>query len=393
MKPTLSRRLRQAALFTLLAAAGAASAQSVKVGLGLDISGPFAGPGSEARDGFNLAIKSLGGKLGGVPVEFVEGDTGGNPEQARQLVDRMIQRDKIDLFSGPVGSNVALAVGPALFAAKVPYLSSNPGPSQYAGAQCNAYFFSVSYQNDSYHESAGQFAAERGFGKVIIMAPNYPAGKDGLTGFKRTFKAPVADEIYTKVGQLDYSAELAQIRAAKPNALYFFLPGAMGINFIKQFVGSGLSKDITLITTAFSADQDVIAAVGDPMMGMFDTSAWSHDLDNAANKAFVAEFRKAYNRYPAFAAQQAWDTVMAMDAAVREVKGNVGDREALLKALAKGNFKSVRGSFKYGSNHFPIQDYYLRVIGKDAQGTITNKTLRKVLVNHQDSYVSQCPMK
>ena len=233
----------------LCGAAASALAAPVKVGLALDISGPFAALGAEARDGFALGIKQLGGKLGGQEVEFVQADMAGSPDQAKQLVDRMIQRDKIDLFSGPIGSNVALAVGPTLFNAKVPYLSANAGPSQFAGAQCNAYFFGTAYQNDQFHEAAGKFAQDRAFKKIVLIAPNYPAGKDALGGFKRQFKGQVADELYTKLGQIDYAAELAQLRASKPDSIYFFLPGAMGINFIKQFVGAGLSKDITLVTS------------------------------------------------------------------------------------------------------------------------------------------------
>jgi branched-chain amino acid transport system substrate-binding protein len=276
-------------------------AQTVKVGLAMDLSGPFAVGGAEAKAGFAVAMKQLGGKLGGVPVEYVEADTAGNPEAARQVVERMLMRDKIDLFTGPVGSSVALAVAPPLFAAKVPYLSSNTGPSDLSGARCNPYFFGASYPNDAYHEAAGKFAGDKGFKKVALIAPSYPGGKDAITGFKRTYKGTVGDELYTKLGQLDYSAELAQIRASKPDALYFFLPGAMGVSFIKQFVGAGLSKDVALISTAFSADEDMIPAVGEPMLGLFNTAHWSFDLDNPANQRFVAAFRQQNNgRNPSF---------------------------------------------------------------------------------------------
>ena len=206
----------------LCGAAASAMAAPVKVGLALDISGPFAALGAEARDGFALGIKQLGGKLGGVPVEFVEADTAGNPETARQVVERMLMRDKIDLFTGPVGSSVALAVAPPLFAAKVPYLSSNTGPSDLSGARCNPYFFGASYPNDAYHEAAGKFAGDKGFKKVALIAPSYPGGKDAITGFKRTYKGGTGDELYTKLGQLDYSAELAQIRASKPDACLLY---------------------------------------------------------------------------------------------------------------------------------------------------------------------------
>ena len=374
--------------------APALAADPIKVGIALDISGPFASAGAEARDGFNLAIKMLGSKLGGKPVEFVQADMAGSPDQAKQLVDRMIQRDKINLFTGPIASNVALAVGPTLFAAKVPYLSPNAGPSQFAGAGCNAYFFGTAYQNDQYHEAAGKFASERGFKKTAMIAPNYPAGKDALTGFKRQFKGALGEEIYTKLGQIDYAPELAQLRASKPDSVYFFLPGAMGINFIKQFVGAGLSKDITLVSSGFSADEDIIPAVGDPMLGLFNTSNWAHDLDNAANKAFVAAFRKEYNnRYPSLYAAHAFDVIMAMDAAAKAVGGDGSNRQGLVDALKKAQFPSVRGSFKYANNHFPVENFYLRVVGKDAQGKITNKLISTVAKDYGDTYADKCPLK
>jgi len=372
---------------------GLAAADTVKVGIANDISGPFSALGAEARDGFNLAIKQLGGKLGGQPAEFVQADMGGNPDQARQLVTRYIQREKIDFFTGPIGSNVALAVGPALFAAKIPYLSNNPGPSQFAGAQCNPYWFGVSYQNDAFHEVAGKMASDRGYKKMFILAPDYPAGRDALTGFKRGYKAPVAEELYTKLGQLDYAAELAQIRAAQPDAVYIFLPGGMGINFIKQFVGAGLKQNIALVGPGFSADEDVIQAVGEAMIGMYNTAEWAHDLDVPANKRFVEAFRKEYNgRYPSVYAAQAYDTIMSMDAAVRQAGGKVSDRQAVIDALARADFDSVRGKFSYGKNHYPIQAYYVRVVDKDADGRVTNKLVGKVFDSYQDVYVSECKL-
>ncbi len=363
----------------------------IKVGIANDLSGPFAALGAEARDGFNLAIKQLGGKLGGHPAEFLQTDMGGNPDQAKQLVTRYIQRDKIDFFTGPIGSNVALAVGPALFAAKIPYLSNNPGPSQFAGAQCNDYWFGLSYQNDAFHEAAGKVAADRGFKKMVIIAPDYPAGKDALNGFKRGYKTAVNQEVYTKLGQIDYAAELAQLREAKPDAVYIFLPGGMGINFIKQFVSAGLNQNIKLVGPGFSADEDVIQAVGEPMIGMFNTAQWAFDLDNAQNKKFVESFRKEYNnRNPSVYAAQAYDVIMAIDAAAKATGGKVSDRAAVLAALKKADFASVRGEFKYGANNFPIQAYYARVIEKGADGRITNKLVGKVFDAYQDVYVGEC---
>jgi branched-chain amino acid transport system substrate-binding protein len=391
---SLRAALPTLALATLTAGAALpAQAAPIKVGIALDLSGAFAVPGAEARDGFTLALQQLGGKLGGQPAEFLMTDMGGSPDQAKQLVDRFVQRDKIDFFTGPIASNVTLAVAPSLAAAKVPYLSANAGPSQLAGAQCNPYFFGTAYQNDQFHEAAGQFAQERNFAKVYILSVNTPGGKDGITGFKRRYKGQVVDEVYTKLGQIDYANELAALRAAKPQALYFFLPGSMGVNFVRQFVAAGLSKDITLVSSGFSADEDIIPGVGEPMLGLFNTAHWAHDLDNAPNKAFVAAFRKAYNRYPSLYAAQAYDAVLAMNAAVRDVKGKVDDRAAVVAALAKANYASIRGPFSYGKNHFPVENFYLRMISRTPDGVITNRTLKPVFEKYADAYAAQCPMK
>ncbi|HEY0294040.1 MAG TPA: ABC transporter substrate-binding protein [Bordetella sp.] len=378
------------ALFAGLCGLSAAHADPIKVGLALDISGPFAASGADARDGFDLAIEKLGGKLGGQPAEFIKTDYAGSPEQVTQLVNRYIQRDKISFFSGPIPSNAALAAGPALFKARIPFISSNPGPSQYAGAQCSPYFFGQ-YQNDSYDEAAGKLANSKGYKNVVIIAPDYPAGRDHMTGFKRTFTGALKGEIYTKVGQSDYAAEISQIRSDKPDAVYVFLPGGMGINFIKQYVSSGLTA-IPLVGNGSTADEDVIPAVGDAMLGMYNTAHWAHDLPIPANTEFVAAFRKKYGgRYPSGYAAMAYDTIMAMDAAVHDA-GGVGNPDALVKALANPTFKSVRGDFTYGKNHYPIQDYYLRVVAKDADGKLTNKLVDTIMTKSQDAYVGECKL-
>ncbi len=385
------KRLVAALAFTSVGLGSTAAADTIKVGIANDSSGPFSAVGAEIRDGLNLAIKRLDGKLGGQPAEFIQQDMAGNPDQARQLVNRYIQRDKIDFFTGPVGSNVALAVGPALFKAEVPFLTANPGPSQFAGKQCNDYFFGVSYQNDAFHEAAGKVAADDKYEKVFILAPDYPAGKDALNGFKRGYANEPSQEIYTKLGQIDYAAELAQIRADKPDAVFFFLPGGMGINFIKQFVASGLNQDIVLIGPGFSGDTDIIQAVGDPIEGMYNTAQWAHDLDVPANKVFVDAFREEYKgRYPSVYAAQAYDVIMAIDAAVTQVDGNVKDRTAVLEALKAADYDSVRGEFSYGKNNFPIQPYYVRVVERDADGVLTNKLVGQVFDSYQDVYVDEC---
>ena len=313
---------------------------------------------------------------------------------AKQLFERNVKRDKVDFMTGIVFSNVMLAVGAPTFQSKTFYISANAGPSQYAGEQCNPYFFSASYQNDNMHEAVGKVVTDKGFKKVALIAPNYPAGKDAIAGFKRFFKGEVASETYTALNQLDYGTELSKLRATKPDAVYIFLPGGMGINFIKQFVGAGLSKDITLFGPGFSGDEDVIKAVGEPMLGMFNTSQWGHDMDNAANKKFVAEFEKEYKRLPTLYAAQGYDTALLIDAAVRAVNGKIEDKEAMIKTLKTVKFNSVRGDFRFNTNQYPIQNYYLREVQKDAQGRLVNRIVgQPVMTNHGDAYVKDCPMK
>ncbi len=385
---------RIAAATIALSFAGAVlAADKIKIGYISTLSGPSAAIGTDIRDAFNLAIKLNGGKLGGLPVEVLIGDDQFKPEIGKQLAEKFVRLDKVDILSGMVFSNIMLAAVPEAFNAKIPYVSPNAAPSPLAGKQCNPWFFVASWPNDAFHEAAGKVATDKGYKNVYLMAPNYQAGKDSLAGFKRTFKGKIADEVYTKLGQLDYSAELAQIRAAKPDALYIFLPGGMGINFIKQFVGAGLSKDIQLMTPGFGSDQDVIRPVGDAMLGLFDTAHWALDLDNAVNRKFVADFEKEYKRIPSVFSAQGYDTALMIDAAVKSLKGKIEDKEALRKALRNVKFDSTHGPFKMNTNHYPIQNYYLRVVGKDAQGRLVNKTIATVFKDHGDAYVQDCPMK
>ncbi len=390
--------MRLAKLVLALAAASCLgssvnAADKVKVGFLSTLSGPGAGLGVDIRDGFNLAIKHQGGKLGGLPAEVIIADDQQKPEVAQQITEKFLKKDKVDFMTGIVFSNIMLAAGQPIFDSKTFFISANAGPSQYAGDQCNPYFFNVAWQNDNLHEAVGKYVNDKGFKNVVLVAPNYPGGKDAMVGFKRFYKGKVGEEVYTKLGQLDYAAELTQIRSLKPDAVFFFLPGGMGINFVKQFVAAGLSADTQLFAPGFSADEDVIKAVGAPMLGMFNSSHWAHDMQNAENKRFVADFQKEFGRLPSLYASQGYDAALLIDAAVRDVKGKLDDKEAVRKALEAKRFKSVRGDFKFNTNHYPVQDYYLRVIGRDDQGRITNKTIGTVFSNHADAYVAQCKMK
>jgi branched-chain amino acid transport system substrate-binding protein len=369
------------------------AADKVKVGFISTLSGPNAAIGTDIRDGFNLAVKLAGGKLGGLPAEVIVADDQLNPDTGKQHADRMLKRERVDFVTGIVFSNVVLAVAPQVLESKTFFIGPNAGPAQYTGAQCNPFFFVSSWPSEAYSEAAGQYVTERGFRNVVFLAPNYQGGKDAASGFKRYYKGKLVDEMYTKLGQLDYAAELAQIRAAKPEALYVFLPGGMGINFIKQFVAAGMSKDIQLVVPLWGSDQDIIRAVGDPMLGLFSLGHWTIDLANPANQRFVAEFEKEYKRLPTGYAASGYDTGLLLDSAIRKVKGNLANKEALRAAIKAADFRSVRGDFRFNANQFPIQNYYLQVVGKTADGKIAHKTMGTILANRGDAYVQDCKMK
>ena len=381
-----------AGAFAFSAAFVTHGANELKIGYLSTLSGPAGAIGVEVRDGFNLALRMAGGKLGGLPTEVVFADDTLNPEVGKQLAERLLKRDRVNLMTGVIFSNVMLAAWPTIQESKVFYVAPNSTPTRITGAGCTPQFVSAAWPNEGHHEAAGAYAKSRKFPNVYLIAPNYPAGQDATTGFKRGYGGTISAEVYTKLNQLDYSAELAQIRAAKPAALYAFLPGGMGINFIKQFVAAGLSSEVPLVVPGFAADQDIIRAVGEPMLGIFDTSHWAYDLYNDANRRFVAGFEKEYKRIPSLFAEQGYTTALLIDAAVRTVKGKIEDVPAFHKALmtAPARIKSPRGDFKMAHNGTPVQDYYLRVVAKDSQGRLVNKKIGTVVNGLSDFWAKDC---
>ena len=375
-----------------LSAGAAQAADPIKIGMMTTLSGPGAGLGVDIRDGFNLALKHLDGQLGGRPVELIVADDAQNPETAKQIAERFVKRDRVDVATGVVFSNIMLAVGPTFFGAETFYISANAGPSQYAGAECSPWFFNVAWQNDNLHEAMGQHVQAQGIEKVVLLAPNYPAGKDALNGFKRFYKGTVADEIYTRMGQLDYSGEIAQIRAARADALYIFLPGGMGINFIKQYSQSGLMQRTPLFAPGFSGDEDVVNAVGPAMAGVFNTTHWYREMDNPVNQRFVADFERDYGRLPTLYASQGYDAVLLLDAAVGAVEGRIDGKDAFRNALRTVEAPSTRGAYRFGNNHYPIQSYYLRQVVKQEDGGVRNQYVGKIMDEHTDAYAKDCPM-
>ena len=367
--------------------------EPVKIGMVTTLSTKAGYLGEDVRDGFKLAIAQEEGMLGGVPVELLVEDDGRDPGKAKQIADRFVKRDNVKIMTGIIFSNVALAVVPKVVRGEVLYISPNAGPSDLAGKGCNENYFNVAYQNDNLDEVVGKYVSDSGFKNVYLLAPNYPAGKDHLAGFKRYYTGKISGEVYTKLGQSDYAAEIAALRAAKPDAVFFFLPGGMGINFIKQYSQAGLNKTTPVFGPAFSFDERLLGAVGAAALGVKNGSQWTHDLDNPANKQFVEAFRAAYDRTPTLYASQGYEAARLIGSALKSVGGDVTKFDQLRAAVRKADFDSVRGDFAFTSNQHPVQNLYIREVVEDGKGGFTNQTLKAVFTNHGNAYVDACSMK
>ena len=378
-------------LFFLVIATQLYAAEPVKIGMITTLSTKAGYLGEDIRDGFKLAMAQEDGKLGGIAVDLMVEDDTRKPEKGKQIAERFIKKDKAKILTGIVFSNVAMAVVPKVIREDTVYLSTNAAPSALAGKGCDPNYFSVSYQNDNLDEVVGQYVTEAGHKSVYLIAPNYPAGKDHLAGFKRYYKGEILGEVYTKLGQSDYAAEIASLRAAKPESVFFFLPGGMGINFLKQYSQAGLTAEIPVYGPAFSFDERILKAVGPAAMGVKNGSQWTHDLDNPANIQFVKAYQETYDRMPTLYAAQGYDTARLIGSALKAVGGDLSDLGAFKAAVKKADFDSVRGNFSFGTNQHPIQDVYIREVIQTENG-YTNKTIKKVFSNHVDAYASECKM-
>jgi branched-chain amino acid transport system substrate-binding protein len=377
---------------TFACAAGAAqAADKLTLGMTTTLSGPFGVVGADIRDGARLALDHLDNKVGGLPTTLLVEDDQQKSEIAIGLATRMVQQQKVDLLVGFSLSSLMLAVASQFRGTDTILISANPGPSQLAGKECMRNFFSTSWQGDSWAEAMGAHLQKLGVPNVYLLAPNYAAGRDVLAGFKRFYKGTIAGEVYTSLNQLEFAAELAQLRAANPAAVFAFYPGGLGVNFVKQYSQAGLKQRFPLYT-AYTVDNTTIRGIGEDAVGLLRTSFWDEDSDNPVNKRFVADFQKKYGRPAAEYAVQAYDAIMLIDSAVRAVQGKVEDRNALIAALKKADFKSVRGGFRFNTNGFPIQDYYVGRIVKDGD-RIRAKTEGVALKDHADAYAKECALK
>ncbi len=389
----LKKLLGTATALTLLASPAAAD---IKIGFVTTLTTPVAVIGKDMRDAVELAMEHIGGKMAGEDVEIVYADDEFNSQKGKQATERLVLRDDVDIVAGYIWSNVLLASAPVVLNADKILISANAGPSPLAGAQCNANFFNIAWQNDQTPMALGELLNQQGVESLYLVAPNYAAGQNMVAGVERTFKGKVVGKDMTVwPSQRDWSAELSKVKAAKPDGVFTFYPGPAGPAFIKQYQQAGLEGQVPLysVYTLDSISLPLFQKAGmETVLGTKMTQFWAPDLDNAANKKFVGDFRKKYGRYPSFYAAQSYDSIMFIKSAVEAVSGDIGNTDGMRAALKKADFDSIRGDFKMGNNHFPIQNFYERTVVKDAEGNWTTAVGRAVLTDHQDPYASQCKM-
>lgn len=362
----------------------------VKIGFIGELSGIYGAVGQDQFDGFMLVVNANNGRLGGVPVEVIKEDTQFKPDLAGQVVDRLIDRDGVKIITGVSYTNIMLAVAKRITDKEVFLIASNTGPAPLAGERCSPFLFTTTWQNDQLSEVVGQYAREKGYSRIFALTSNYQAGKDFMEGFKRAYQRPLLNEVYTPLTQQDFSAELAQIQAAKPDAVYVFYPGGAGVNFVKQYAQAGM-RSIPLLNTATTEGLN-LPAQGEAALGATTGSHWGPDFNNAANRKFVADFEAKYKRIPSQYAAQAYDSALLIASALAKTKGNVGDKKAFQAALKAADFQSVRGAFRFGNNNFPIQDFSIFEVHRDAQNRMNIKTVATPMKNVQDRYASLCKM-
>ena len=378
------------ALALVLGAGGALAQEKLKVGFMVTLSGPPAALGAQARNGFQLAVKQLGGKLGGLETELVVVDDELKPDVAVGKAKGLIDRDKVSFVVGPIFSNILMAIHKPVVDSGAFLISPNAGTSNFAGAQCHPNFFVTSYQNDQNHEVLGKHAQDKGYKKIFLMAPNYQAGRDSLAGVKRHFKGEVVGEVYTPLNQLDFSAELAQVAAAKPDAFFAFMPGGLGVNLVRQYRQAGLANIPFL--SAFTVDESTLPAQKDAALGFFGGANWAPDMKNPQSEAFVKAYEAEFKAVPGTYAMQAYDAALMIDAAVKAAGGKLADKAAIRAGLRKADFTSLRGKFKIGTNGYPVQDFYLVQVVQRPDGAFATSLRDKVFTDYVDVYAKDCKM-
>lgn len=370
--------------------AAAQEVQDLKIGLMGTLSGPAAIYGKHMRDGFMLAVQQSNGALGGLPTNVIEVDDKLDPDYALEQATKLIEQNGVDIIVGVNFSKIMFAVHDPIVRSKTLFIGTHSGPAPIAGRKCSRYFFSTAFQDDQVHETMGRYASLKGYQQVVTIAPDYEAARDAVAAFRRHFKGQIARELFPKLGQTDFAEEFKQVGELEPDAIYVFMPGGMGVEFVKQFHTSGL-KGIIPFLSANTVNALTLPYTGEMAEGLFSASQWAPNLDNPANKRFVREFGRTYKYDPSIYAAQGYDAAKLIHFAL-ELTGGIKDQEAMLSAISAAPFESVRGDFRFNSNQFPIQDFYLVEGVRRTSRLYEMEAVARIFDDVGDAYSGSCRM-
>jgi len=376
-RKTTDRRdfLKTAAAGTALAAANGifpsfAIGQQAKlrVGLMLPYTGTYAQLGVAITNGFKLAVGEKGGKLAGREIEYFTVDDESDPAKAPENINRLIQRDKVDLVVGTVHSGVLLGMVKVARETGTLLICPNAGADEATGPLCSPNIFRTSFSNWQTTYPLGQVFKNKGHKTAVFITWKYAAGQQMLEGFREGFEklgGKLVKELFLPFPQVEFQPLLTEIASIKPDAVASFFAGGGAAKFLKDYAAAGLKGKIPLYGSGFLTD-GVLDAVGDAAEGVETTLHYGDGIDLPRNRQFRLDYAKTYKLQPDVYAVQGFDAGQLLAAAVEAVKGDIGNKQGMIKAMESTKIDSPRGAWTMSKAHNPVQDYYLRkVVGKE----------------------------
>jgi branched-chain amino acid transport system substrate-binding protein len=359
-----------------------AQAAPIRIGVLLPYSGVYAVLGESITQAMELVFGHENWTVAGRKIELVKEDTEAKPPVGVRKAQKLIESDKVDILTGPVHSGVLAGIRDMVHGSKTILVVSNAGADQISRERCSRWIFRTSFSNWQPCQPMGGWVAKNVSKEVFQIAPNYQAGKDMMAAFRETFLpagGKVIAEDYPKLGETDYAPYLTKIRQSGAKAVFAFFSGSDAVNFVKQYDQFGLKQSVRLTGAGFLTEPDVLPAQGKTALGILTGHFYTPLLDNPVNQRFVKEFREKFNKSTDGFACQGYDTAEVIVRALKTVSGNTQDRAKLAEAIAKVEFDSPRGRFRFDpKTQNVIQPFiYVREV-KEVTGGLQNVVIDKI---------------
>jgi branched-chain amino acid transport system substrate-binding protein len=376
-----------------LPAAPGAGDPNIVIGVIATLSGPGAIAGQDLVDGFTIAMRHLGGRFANQEVRVVVNDDRGSPDIALQAVRRMLEREKVDIVLTGVSQASLMAIVGPLETSRVFVLNLDTAPAALAGPECSPWLFDLGTPAEGVHEAAGLYFTNEKVRRLVVVGPDSPITADAVAALKRTFTGEVVATLMPRHGATTYPGEIAQLRRLRPDAVYTLLTGGMGVDFVREYDAAGLKAEMPLAGSWLSFERPMLPAMAEAASDVPNIGPWSFDLDTPQNRRLVTDFDAEYGRSATSWVAEGYDAGLLLDAALKTTNGRTSDADALRAALRRAEFPSVRGAFRFNSNHFPVVNLYLRRVGRDAKGRANSELKGVLLKDWRDHQAARCPMR